>query len=76
LWSIEPLPGKDLETKEIIAVAMKRRCKHVSTAIKLLLYTVLRNPLLGRRNSWTTRMETGVFSIWSVPRSYVEEMAL
>jgi hypothetical protein len=28
--------------------------------------------LLGSCNSWTTTMETGVFSMWSMPRSYLE----
>jgi hypothetical protein len=34
-----------------------------------MLETVLCNPLLDSCNSWTT-METWVFSVWSVPRSY------
>jgi hypothetical protein len=52
---------------------MQRRGKHGSTTIELLLETVLRNPLLGSCNSWTTTMETGVFHMWSVPRSYLED---
>jgi hypothetical protein len=51
---------EDLETnKERTAAAMQRRGKHVSTAIELLLETVLCNPLLSSCNSWTTIMETG-----------------
>jgi hypothetical protein len=34
---------------------------------------MLCNPLLGRCNSWTTTIETEVFAIWSVPRSYLED---
>jgi hypothetical protein len=73
LWRIEPLLGKDLETNnETTAVAMRRRGKHASTT-ELLLEMVLCNQLLGSYNSWTITMETGVFSMWSVPRSYFED---
>jgi hypothetical protein len=74
LWRVDPLLGKDLETnKETTAVVMKRRSKHASTTEELLLEVVLYNPLLGSCNSWTTTIETGVFSIGSVPRSYLED---
>jgi hypothetical protein len=54
-------------------VAVQQRRKHASTTIELLLETVLFNPLLSSCNSLTTKMETGVFSAWSVPRSYLED---
>jgi hypothetical protein len=74
LWHIDPLLGKDLETNnETTAVAIQRRGKHASTTIVLLLETELCNPLLSSCNNCTTTMETGVFSSWSVPRSYVED---
>jgi hypothetical protein len=74
LWRIDPLLGKNLGTNnETRAVAMQRRGKHASTTIELLLETVLCNPLLGSCNIWTTTMENGVFSTWSVPRSYLTE---
>jgi hypothetical protein len=64
LWRIDTFIGKNLETNnETEAVAMQRRGKHTSTTIELLLETVLRNPLLGSCNSWTTTMEMGVFSM-------------
>jgi hypothetical protein len=73
LWRIDPLLGKGLETnKETTAVAMQRHGKHTSTTIKLLLETVLCNPLIGSCDSSTTTMETGAFSMWSVPRRYLE----
>jgi hypothetical protein len=40
LWSINPLPGKDLKTNETTAVAMQRRGKYTSTTKELLLKTV------------------------------------
>jgi hypothetical protein len=41
LWRIDPLLGKYLETnKETTTVAMKRRCKHTSTAIELPMETM------------------------------------
>jgi hypothetical protein len=52
---------------------MQQRGKHTSTTIKLLLEIVLCNPLLGTCNSWTTTMENGVFSMCSVPWSYLED---
>jgi hypothetical protein len=73
LWHIDPSVGKDLETNETTAVAMQRRGKHTCTTIELLLEMVLCNPLLGSCNSWTTTMETGVFSVWFVPRIYLED---
>jgi hypothetical protein len=73
LWRIDPLLGKDLGTDEITAVAMQQRGKHASTTIRLLLETVLCKPLLGSCNSWTTTMETWVFPMWSLPRSYLED---
>jgi hypothetical protein len=64
-----PLLSKDLETNnETTAVAMQHRVKHASTIIELLLETVL-----GSCNSCTTAVETGVFSMLSVPRSYLED---
>jgi hypothetical protein len=64
LWRIDPLLGKDLETKnETTAVAIQRRGKHASTTIGLRLETVLCNPLLGSCNSWTIEMENVVFSM-------------
>jgi hypothetical protein len=51
---------------------MQRRGKQASTT-ELLLETVLCNQLLGNSNSWTTTIETGVFSMWSAPRSYLED---
>jgi hypothetical protein len=47
--------------------------KHASTRIELLLERVLCNPLLERCKSWNTAMVTGVFSMSSVPWSYLEE---
>jgi hypothetical protein len=44
-----------------------------STTIDLLLEMVLYIAFLGSRNSWTTTMETRVFSTWSVPRSFLED---
>jgi hypothetical protein len=73
LWGIDPLLGKDLETNETTTVVMQRRGKHATTTTELLLETVLYNPLLGGYNSQTTTMETGVFSMWPVPRSYLED---
>jgi hypothetical protein len=74
LWCINPLLGKDLETNnETAAVAMETRGKHASTTTQLLLETVLYNALLGSCNSWTKTIETGVFSMWSMPRSYLED---
>jgi hypothetical protein len=62
LWRIDCLLGKDLETNnETIAVATQRGGKHPSTAIELLLQTLLCTPLQGSCNSWTTTMETGYF---------------
>jgi hypothetical protein len=73
LWRTDPLLGKDLETNnEKTVVALQRRCKHASTTLELLLETVVCNPLLGSCNSWTTTMEAGVFSMCSVPWSYLE----
>jgi hypothetical protein len=41
LWYIDPLLGKDLETKnETTAVAIKRRDKHACTTLDILLETV------------------------------------
>jgi hypothetical protein len=39
LWLIDPLLGKDLETKETTTVAMQQRSKHASTTMELLLET-------------------------------------
>jgi hypothetical protein len=39
-----------------------------------LLETVLCNPLLGSCSSWTTTMETGVFSKLPVPRGNLEDI--
>jgi hypothetical protein len=64
--------SKVLETNSETAVAMQRRGKQVSTTIVTVI-TVLRNPLLSSCNSWTTTLETAVFSMWSVPRSYLED---
>jgi hypothetical protein len=69
-----PLLGKCFETyNETTPVAMQRRSKHASTTVKILLEMVLANPLLNSCNSWTTTMEMGVFSIWPVPKSYLED---
>jgi hypothetical protein len=78
LWAwilcIDSLLGKDLESNnEITAVAMQQHGKHASTSIDLLLETVLCNPLLGSCNTWTTTIETGVFSMLSVLWNYLEE---
>jgi hypothetical protein len=71
---IDPLLVKDLEANnETTAVAMQQCDEHASTTIELLLETVLCNALLGISSSWTTTVETVVFSMWSVPRSYVED---
>jgi hypothetical protein len=68
------LLGKDLETNnETTSVAMQRRGKHAPTTIELLLETELCNTLLGNCNSWTTTMEKGMFSAWSLPKSYLED---
>jgi hypothetical protein len=73
-WRIEPLIGNDLETdSETTAVAMQQRGKHASATIELMLERMLCNPLLGNCNSWNTAMETGEVSMWSVPRSYLED---
>jgi hypothetical protein len=55
------------------ATAMQQRDKHASTTIELLLETALCNPLLGSCNSWTTTMETTLFSMWFMLRRYLEE---
>jgi hypothetical protein len=74
---MDPLLEKYLETNnETTAVAIQQRGRHASTAIELLLETVLRIPLLGSCNNWTTTVETGVFSMCSVPRSYLEEIGV
>jgi hypothetical protein len=52
---------------------MQWRSKHAFKTTELLLETVLCNPMQGSCNNWTTAMEMGVFSIWSVPRSYLED---
>jgi hypothetical protein len=68
------LLGKDLETNnKTTAVVMQQRGKHASTTIELLLETVLYNPLPGSCNSWTTPMDIGLFSMWSMPKSYPED---
>jgi hypothetical protein len=48
LWCIEPLLGKDLETNETTAVAIKWCGKHASTTIELLLETVFSTQSLKR----------------------------
>jgi hypothetical protein len=58
---------------ETTAVATQQRDKHASTTKELLLETVLCNTFLGSCNSWTTAMETGEFSMWSVSKSYLED---
>jgi hypothetical protein len=69
LWYIDLLLGKGLEIDdETTAVAMQQRGKHGCTTVELLLGTVLCSC-----KSRTTRMETGLFSVWSVPRSYLED---
>jgi hypothetical protein len=73
LWLTDPLLDKDLERNETIAVAMQWHGKHASKTIELLFETVLCNPLPGSCNSWTITMKTGVFSMWSVRRSYLED---
>jgi hypothetical protein len=74
LWRIDPLLGKDLETdNETTAIAMQQYGKHTSTAIELLLEMVLCYSMLFSCNSWTAAMKVGVFSMWSVPRSYLED---
>jgi hypothetical protein len=68
-----PVARQDLETnKWTTAVGMQRRGIQDSTTIELLLETMLCNPLLDSCNSWATTMETGIFSMCSVPRSYLE----
>jgi hypothetical protein len=63
LWRIDPLLGKDLDRdNEIRAVAMQQRGKHASTTRELLSEKMLCNRLLGSCNSWTTTMETEMFS--------------
>jgi hypothetical protein len=72
LWCIDPLLGKDLETdNETTAIAMQQHGQHTSTTIELLLEMVL--CMLDSCNIWATTVEMGVFSIWSVPRSYLED---
>jgi hypothetical protein len=74
LWRTDSLLGKHLETNnETTAVAMQQRDKHASATIELLLETVLGNPLLGTCNGWTATMETEEFSMWSVPKSSLED---
>jgi hypothetical protein len=69
LWRIDPLLGKNLETNN------GERCdKYASTTIELLLEMVLCNLLVGSCNSWTTTVETVVFSLWSMLRSYLEDI--
>jgi hypothetical protein len=51
---------------------MQRRGKHSSTT-DLLLEMVLHNPKLGSCNSWTTTMETVVFSMRSAQRGYKDD---
>jgi hypothetical protein len=73
LWQIDLLLAEDLRTNNVTrAIAMQQHSKHASTAIELLLETVLCNLLLGSCNSWTTTVETHVFSVWSMLRSYLE----
>jgi hypothetical protein len=61
---------KPRKKNETTVVAMQWHGNHAPTTVDLLLETMLRNPLLGRCNSWTTTMETRVFSMWSLLRSY------
>jgi hypothetical protein len=74
MWHIDPLLCKDFVTNnETTAVAMQLGCKYASTTIDLLLEMVFCNPLLGSCGSWTTATEMGVFSMWSVTRSYLQD---
>jgi hypothetical protein len=57
MWCIDLLLGKDLEINN------KTNGKHASTTIELPLEMVLCNPLLGSCSSWSTTVETGVFSM-------------
>jgi hypothetical protein len=51
---------------------MQKSGKHAFKTIEFLSEMVLCDPLLGSYIIWTTTMETGVFSMCSVPRSYLE----
>jgi hypothetical protein len=74
MWRIDPLLARDLKANNgMAAVAVQRRSTHASTTIELLLETVLCNPLLGSCNSWTITLEMGMFSVWSLPSSYLED---
>jgi hypothetical protein len=70
---MDTLLGKNLGTEETTAADMQRHGKQASTTIKLLLETELYKPLLDRCNRWTTTIETGVLSMWSLPMSYLED---
>jgi hypothetical protein len=50
---------------------MQEHGKHTFT-MEFLLEMVLCNLLLGSFNSWTTTVET-VCSMWTVPKSYLED---
>jgi hypothetical protein len=64
LWRTDPLLGKCLETNnDTTVVAMQRRGKHASTTTKLMLKSLLCNPLQGSFNSWITTMEKSVFYV-------------
>jgi hypothetical protein len=65
------LLGKYFETNNKTPVVMQRGGQHVPTITELLLKTVLCNLLLGSCNSLTTTMETGLFYMWFVRRSYL-----
>jgi hypothetical protein len=72
LWLIDPSLGKALETDET-TVAMRRCSNHNPITTEISLKTVLCNQLLDSCNRWTTAMEKEVFSMWSTPRSFLEE---
>jgi hypothetical protein len=72
VWRIDPLLGKDLETSnKTTAIAMQQHGKHACMTIEVLLEMIC-NRLLGTCDSWTATLEKGVFSMWSVLRSYLE----
>jgi cytochrome bd-type quinol oxidase subunit 1 len=56
------LTGKDLQ-----------HSKHTSTIIVVAVGNNVMQLFLSSCNSWITTMDTGVFSMWSMKRSYLED---
>jgi hypothetical protein len=71
----DPLLGRDSKQTAVLRPLLCNFAVNtpVQQYVDLLLETVLWNPLLGSCNSSTITMETGLFSVWYVPRSYLED---